>query len=462
MKISTFTYGEIPVELWEYSAFLFLLVLILIWGYRTKLRNIHHNSSYRFFIPGLLLKIVGGVAFALIYTLYYGGGDTTNYYQTALAYVNLFQDDIPSFFQAYFGGGTAEVKSLFNHNTGYPLATYFFDDRTRAMTKILVPFMIISGKSYFIATLWISVFTYAGLWRLYQVFVGHFPQFQRNLAIGILFMPSVVFWGSGILKDSVTLAATCYFIEATNDFTLKKGSLFFKSFRIFVSSAVIILLKPYILIVLLPGTLIWFFYARIKKIKNRYFRSVIVPFTYVFILSSSYFLLTQLGDSFGKFAPEKALETAVVTQHDLKQEYYKGNSFDIGDFDASYTSLASKFPAAVTAGLYRPFIWESKNVVMLLSGIENFFILIMTVLVIVRIRWRLMWKLIADHPIILYSLIFAVLFAFMIGITTSNFGALVRFKIPLIPIYMASIMIMYSHLTSFRIKSGKQKYLWVK
>lgn len=462
MEIYTFTYGYIPVELWEYPAFLFLVVLILIWAYRVKQRNIRKNSSYRFFIPGLLVKIIGGLGFALIYTLYYNGGDTINYYQTARAFVNLLEQDPSSFLQAYFGGGTAEIRSLFNHHTGYPMGTYFFNDRTRAMMKILVPFMIIGGKSYFIATLWLSTFTYAGLWRLYQVFIGYFPQFQRNLAVAVLFMPSVVFWGSGILKDSVTLAATCYFIEATNDFTLKRGSVFSKILRILLSSAVIILLKPYILIVLLPGTLIWFFYARIKKIKNRYFRTVIVPFSYVFILSTSYLLLTQLSDSLGKFAPEKALETAVVTQKDLKQDYYKGNSFDIGDFDASYTSLASKFPAAVTAGLYRPFIWESKNVVMLLSGVENAFILLMTLLVLIRIRWRLMWRLIADHPIILYSLIFAILFAFMIGITTSNFGALVRFKIPLIPIYMASIMIMYSHLASFRIKKSKQKFLWVK
>ncbi|MFT4879888.1 MAG: hypothetical protein ACI9LS_002054, partial [Flavobacteriales bacterium] len=89
------------------------------------------------------------------------------------------------------------------------------------------------------------------------------------------------------------------------------------------------------------------------------------------------------------------------------------------------------------------------------SGLENLFILILTLLVLIRVRFKVIYRLIADEPLILYSFVFALLFAFMIGVTTSNFGALVRFKIPLIPLYMGSMMVMYSHLNmgkSFRLK----------
>ena len=34
----------------------------------------------------------------------------------------------------------------------------------------------------------------------------------------------------------------------------------------------------------------------------------------------------------------------------------------------------------------------------------------------------------------------------MIGLTTSNFGALVRFRIPIIPLYMASVMVLLGYL----------------
>jgi hypothetical protein len=151
------------------------------------------------------------------------------------------------------------------------------------------------------------------------------------------------------------------------------------------------------------------------------------------------------------------LETAVVTQQDLKRDYYEGNSFDIGDFEPTAVGVSSKFPAATAAGLYRPYIWESNNVAMLLSGIENFFILLLTVLVLVTIKRRVIVSMIADNPIILYSFIFSILFAFMIGLTTSNFGALVRFKIPLIPLYMASIMVILGQTKSIKIFRSSAK-----
>ncbi|MEO0405649.1 MAG: hypothetical protein AAF193_12325, partial [Bacteroidota bacterium] len=339
------------------------------------------------------------VGFALIYLYYYHGGDTTNYYESSLPFVHLFWENPIDFFRVYFGGGTAELRSLFSHDTGYPMGTYFFNDHTRAMVKVVVPFLMISGKSYFICTLWFSFFTFLALWKVYEVFLDYFPHVSRKLAIGVLFMPSVAFWGSGILKDSVSLAATCFFVASVNEIILKRSSAFWRITRLVISGFLIIVIKPYILIILLPGTMIWFFYARIKNIKNAYFRTVIVPFTYIFILVGSYSILTSLGDRLGKFAPGKALQTAVVTQHDLKQEYYGGNSFDIGDFEPTYASLASKVPAASTAGLFRPFLWESNNVVMLLSALENTFMLVMTLLVIIGVKWNRMRRLISDYPI---------------------------------------------------------------
>jgi hypothetical protein len=122
-------------------------------------------------------------------------------------------------------------------------------------------------------------------------------------------------------------------------------------------------------------------------------------------------------------------------------------------------SIVGKIPPAVEAGLFRPYIWESKNIVMILSGLENLFILGITIVVLFSIRRRVLYKLIAENPIIMYSLFFSIVFAFMIGLTTSNFGALVRFKIPLIPMYMASMMIMLSHLRITKGEGKRRKFL---
>jgi hypothetical protein len=450
MYIQTYTYGKVPIELWEIPAFLTMLVILYIIAGRIKRKNIKQLPEYKYFLYGLWAKVIGGIFFACIYVFYYGQGDTTSYYECSMSFCKLFYHDMDSFFKVYFGPGTQEMKSFFTAETGEPMMYMFGEGATRFVIKILVPFMLATGNSYFLTTILVAVVTYGALWKLYLVFTSYFPAYHKNLALGILFMPSVIFWGSGILKDSFTLAATCYLMVTTNDLIMKRGSFFWNLIKLVLFAWIVLSIKAYVLLILLPSSLVWIFYSRIKRIRNRLVRYMVVPFIYFTIIAGSYFAFIGLGESFGKFSIEKALQTAVVTQKDLKQDYYEGNSFDIGEFEPTPAGAMSKFPAATLAGLYRPTLLESKNIVMLISGLENLFIFGLTMIVLFSFRWRVMARLISGNPIILYSFMFSILFAFMIGITTSNFGALVRFKIPLIPLYMASIMVIYSELKKQR------------
>lgn len=456
MHIPTLTFGKIPVELWEYVAVVFIILVLSIMGHKYADQRLKTDPSWVYFLPGMWLKLGGGIVFGLVYTLYYQGGDTTAYYECALAYVNLLFENPERFMAAYTGGGTPEIKSLFSSRTGYPMSYMFYDDKTLTVIKFCVPFVLLSGKSYFITTLYIALATYGGLWRLYQMFVSYFPSYYKNLGIAILFMPSVVFWGSGILKDSFTLAATCYFIVATNKLINHKRKLI-PAVALVISGMVIVAIKPYILLILFPGSLVWLFYKRIQRIRNAYFRYIMVPGIYAFIIAASYITLTALGDRLGRFSPDKALETAAVIQFDLKQDYYEGASFDIGTLDPTLIGLITKFPVAVVAGLYRPFLWESRNLVMVFSGLENLFILLASLYILLAVKPQVTLRLIKTHPLLLYCLVFAVLFAFMIGVTTSNFGALVRFKIPLIPLYMGAIGVVFSHVREYRSLTKVQR-----
>ncbi|MFN0031931.1 MAG: hypothetical protein ACKVOR_07215 [Flavobacteriales bacterium] len=456
MHVQTYTYGNIPIEMWEYPAYIAMLVVVWFVGAGIKRRRIAHQPEYRFFLWGLWAKVAGGFLFACIYIFHYGQGDTTSFYECSIAFCRLLFDDPSSFFTVLAGDGTQEMKSYFTAETGEPMMYMFGEGATRFTMKLLVPFMLLSGQSYFITTLLISIVTYGALWRLYLMFTSYFPQYTRNLAIAILFMPSVIFWGSGILKDSFTLAATCYLMVITNNIIQRQGRLWLNVAGMLFFGYVIISVKAYVILILLPSSLVWFFYSKVKKIKNRLVRYLIVPFTYIAIIGGSYYGLTAFGETLGKFSIDRALKTAAITQGDLKQEYYEGNSFDIGDFEATPMGALAKFPQATAAGLFRPFLLESRNTVMVLSGIENLFILGLTLVVIVTVKWKVLRKLVSENPVIIYSFVFSVLFAFMIGLTTSNFGALVRFKIPLIPLYMASIMIMFSKLRKPKITNSRR------
>ena len=78
---------------------------------------------------------------------------------------------------------------------------------------------------------------------------------------------------------------------------------------------------------------------------------------------------------------------------------------------------------------------------LLIAGLENIFLLFFTIYILYKTKITGAFKLVIKNPILLFSVAFSIFFAFMIGISTSNFGALVRFKIPIIPFFVSALFI---------------------
>lgn len=416
------------------------LIAILLFARNTVARNIESRPEYKYYIYGLLAKITGGVLVCLIYTLYYDGGDTTYYFfNGAVPMRNLFNKNPFDFFYVLFHENTIEGYLLFDSSTLWP--SYWRDPQAFFVIRFISPMAIITFSSFIASSIILSWICFSGMWRFFLVFVDVFPKFKRELAIAILFVPSVVFWGSGILKDSISLAAIGWFIFSFY-FGLIKGQNVLKNILLMLVAAFIIIsVKPYILYALIPGSLVWLTGNLSEKIRSKFVRSLTVPFMITISVVSGYFILTSLGSQMGKFSINVLLERAVITQQDLKKDYYGGNSFDIGDFEATPTGIISKFPIAVSSGLFRPFLWEAKNPVMLMSAIENTYILYLTFTLLLRIPFLRIVKIIGSNQLIIFSLLFAVFFSFSVGLTTSNFGALVRYRIPAFPFYLSALFI---------------------
>jgi hypothetical protein len=183
-------------------------------------------------------------------------------------------------------------------------------------------------------------------------------------------------------------------------------------------------------------------FKRVAAIKSVFFKLLIAPATIGIGLVVVSFLMSGLSDKLGEFADiDKAAERAKVTNADLKREVYGTNSFDIGTFDGSLGSFFALFPLALTAGLFRPFIWEANNLVMILSGLENAYLLFIFLKVFFRLLPIRFFRYIFSDPLLLFCFLFSVFFAGSVGIATANFGALVRYKIPCIPFFLATLFI---------------------
>ena len=96
---------------------IFLVVIYLI-AKKKQLLNIETNSSYKYYMYGLAVKIFGGIAVCLVYALYYGYGDTLNYYNDCVVLLNLGEKSIFNI-SNYILGPNTDLYYELDNKTGY-------------------------------------------------------------------------------------------------------------------------------------------------------------------------------------------------------------------------------------------------------------------------------------------------------------------------------------------------------
>lgn len=417
------------------------LVIVLSYAYYVKKKNIRSKPEYEYFIPGLIARIGGAIALGLVYFFYYDGGDTTNYHQSAAAYVNLFFEDQDDFFWGWLGNAKGYEWNFFNQKTGYPVY-YHRDSHSFFVVRLLIPIVALGFNTYFSSAILTATITYGGLWKLYQTFLSEFPLLKKELAIACLFIPSCIFWGSGLMKDSFTLSAVGWFTYSFYHFFIKKNRKPAYVFGLIISSFIILAIKPYIFFALLPGAILWLSNNLIKKINHKFIRTITAPLFITLAIFGGYYSLEQMGDSLGMYKVDTVLDRAVVVQKDMKAEYYGGKTYDIGDFDASISGVLSKAPIAIFSGIFRPGIWDIKNAVMAVSSLENSYLLLLTAFLLLKLKFLGFFSLIGKNPLLLFAMLFSLFFAFSVGLTVANFGSLVRLRIPELPFFVSGIFIL--------------------
>ena len=434
MNVSLLNYWD-----WLLAPLYIFITVVIASG--IKDRYIKKNPIYKYFLSGLIVKIIGAISVCLVYAYYYKtGGDTLSYYSSAIAFVNLLFQSPVDFLHVWFSAPTRGNYFFFNANTGFP---FFYNQQYElTVVKLIVPLELVAFKSYITSSVLMAAVSYTGVWKLYQMFCEIYPSLYKKFAIAILFIPSVVFWGSGILKDSWTLAGAGWFCFSFYRIFINRKNIIFNILCILISSFILISIKPYIFIALLPGCLVLGTWNQILSIKNLFLKFLFIPFILSAGIGGGIFVWGIVSAGLGQYSSvDSMIKKAVDSSEDLKQEYYHGNSFDIGSYDPSLSGMMSKFPIAVFTGLFRPFLWESKNIVMILSGIENLITLFFAFYVFLRKPISNLRNLFSK-PIVLFSLIFAIFFSFSVAISTSNFGALVRLRIPQIPFLLSGLVIL--------------------
>ena len=430
-----------------YEIIIVVLVYLLINNWVNKKNKILYKKNFKLFFN---LKIVGALIITLLFNLYYSGGDTTAYFNDGRLLNKVLFTNPSLAVEMFFSSGNPSNWSS-NLMDGFDGFRFANDPTTWLVCKITAIIELFTFRSMLGTAMVFGFFSARLIWKFYETMLQIYPENKKNIALAVLFVPNVLLWGSGIFKDTVTLCLTMYaFVCLYRIFDLKK-SILKNSVYLIICVFIVFAVKSYIIVSFLGCLSLWL--ASHFKIKSSFLRIVLRPFLVGLFAILAYIGFNQFTESFEKYQIDNVLETTKVTGEYLKYvaEKSDGSAYDIGTLEPSVSGLLKLAPAAINVTLFRPYIWEGRKIIIFFSALESTFILLFTLYVLFKIGPFRMIKIILKDKLLLSFLLFTLLFSLFVGLSSFNFGSLVRYKIPCIPIYLIVL--------SVALEKGRKKII---
>jgi hypothetical protein len=297
-----------------------------------------------------------------------------------------------------------------------------------------------------------SFFALGGAIRLYKLFLHYFPHINRQIAFAILFLPSVCFWSSGLLKDSICFGAVGFLLYGIfNVFIRKKNSLS-SIVWIIVGVGLLYYIKVYILLALLPGITLWLFGEVSRAITDSTLRKI---FTFITVVVAGVLVIMLIN-----YVTSTANLAAFRFENILETSSYNRRIYQItaSENEGAFFQFQTGNPILLVlngfiAALFRPFLWEISSPIVLLSALEALIFILLTFLFLLKKGVVKYFKHAFGSPILTMCSSFAFVFAASVGTTATNFGSLSRYKIPCLPFYLVMIFVIY-------FQSGLQLPIW--
>lgn len=394
-----------------------------------------------YFIYGLSVKIIGAIFIGLIYQYYYGGGDTSYFFYHSKIINSAFSDSFIKWINLIFHIPSSYDGEYFE----YTSRMEWYNDKSSYLVCCFAAFFNLFTFNTFLPTsVFFGFLSFSGVWAMFRTFAKQYPHLTKHIAIATLFIPSCFIWGSGIFKDTICMFALGWMLYSSFQLLIQRNMSISNWLFLVISFYTLLIVKVYILISFLPAVALWILFYYSHKIKPKFIRflskSIVLAISLViFAVVYKYF-----GDSLGRYSLDNIAKTSLVTRDWIAYATGdQGSRYDLGDFEPSLIGLLSKFPQAVNVTLFRPYLWETSKSLVFLNALESFVFLLLTLKVVFSVGPLRVWKTISSDPNIQFCLIFSIVFAFSVGISTYNFGALSRYKIPCLPMYMLALVLIY-------------------
>ncbi len=430
------------ISAYDYILLFPYLILFFLIGIYVRDKYFKNHPGKNYFIPALTFKLLGGIFICLLYNYYYGGGDTTAYFNDARLLNKVLFHHPPTAVKIFTSSPKELLQSIdvVFHNFRFLRA-----DSTSMVVRIAAFLQLFTFNSFLVTSAFFGFLSFFAMWYFYTAMCKSYPKLYKQFSYATLFVPSIIVWGSGIFKDTICLSLLVIIYAFMQNIIARKKANLLSVAIIALSVYLILIIKVYIILIFVFSFALFFIFGSIKSIKNKVLRFLLAPFLVLVGVFGFYVLVKTIGDSSKKerYSMDNILDTAEITGHYLQYVSGKGNTsgYSLGEVEYTPVGILKKLPAGINVTLFRPYLWEVKKVIMLFSAVESFMLLIFTIYVILKNGIFKVTQVASNNILAISFLIYSLIFSFAIGITTFNFGSLVRYKIPILPFYILALII---------------------
>lgn len=399
-----------------------------------------------FFISAFLLHLLGSVLYAMVIQYYYGSGDSFGFFSGSRFISKLSGDELTL---KYFFYGPEQLSDLFyttdaaNEIAEKVVGSVMSNSSNLMVMKISALLSFVSFNRYLIVSIFFGFFSFVGSWKLFRTLDDILQgKATRLLAITVLYTPSMWFWGSGLIKDSICMGCLGIVVSALYNAAIKKEPGIRELALALICFMVLFVIKSYIAVALLIAILVFGITFFIAGLKNRFAKAVslfiiLIAGALVFNFFLAPFVSGIIEDTMS------TIDSFKTVYESLESDGGSGSGFVGKNIDFTVGSILLNSPAAILTTLFRPFLWEIRNLMMVFSSLESFICLASFLYLLFKMRFFRFFSNLFASPFTVFALLFVVILSLIIGFTTFNFGTMVRYRIPVLPFYAFMLISIY-------------------
>lgn len=379
------------------------IILFCFWvGYRFR-----QPFNTAWFTTTLLLKLAAGIVLGLIYREL-GSGDTLHFYHEGIEIAQRSDNSWLAYFERLTTANYPEYKG---------------EARTEFFTKLLSPFLILTNNNYWLTAIYLSLINFLCTWFFIRALLKIFPDLKWPALISFMLVPSVVFWSSGILKDSLANGMTFLLFAFAITYDTNRKIRIWEYFLAAIALVLVIKLKFYVgALVILGLSLI-----------------VLIRIVSTFIRGNvAWVMLGMLG--VGSLYLVSLIDYNLHLSH-LPLSIYENNqailkASDPGQaisftMEPSWISLLINAPQFLLYGLFGPFPFQG-NPYNIIYWLEN-----ITLLILIFFNFKLLFIEKVQprfHKLFWFAICFVLVLATFLPMSSPNFGTLTRYKAVYLPL----------------------------